>query len=468
MGRVHAMVVRVGDRCPWGALCRFGAAGKCRGEHTLPEDAHFARKREIRKMEAKAPCAFCVRGCCRFGAGCRRGMREDSDYGGSDEGDGEQWAVGSVQRRQHTAEVRCEECDTAGNAKQATAKGAAMPQAAAKEAAAKVGTAKQAAMRQAAVQQSAAKEAAAQQAATKEAAAQEATVQQTAARQAVAKEAAVQQAAVKEAAAKPTTKEATTKEAATQPTANKYAAANEATAKKAAAKQAAAKEAAMQEAAAKAAAAKQVAAKEAEAKQAAVTQATTTQAATRQATTQRAATQQAVANEATVQQAMTWQAAAMQAAVQADKAGRAQVKEAAVQETKRQETAQVQATRTGGNRPGQLVRGDAHAQLTVQGCWRQWRKSAQVARYDEDYGEWVANNRWFDLRDAMSVWMGWYDRACDAEMNLMLLILNLAHDEMRLMVWMWKFNMDEAVQEATLSGWWEAAAARPIWRQQWQ
>ena len=91
-----------------------------------------------------------------------------------------------------------------------------------------------------------------------------------------------------------------------------------------------------------------------------------------------------------------------------------------------------------------------------------------MARYDDEYDEWVANNRWFDLRDAMSVWMGWYGRACDAEMNLMLLILNLARDEMRLMVWMWKFNMDEAVQEATLSGWWEAAAARPIWRQQWQ
>ena len=187
-----------------------------------------------------------------------------------------------------------------------------------------------------------------------------------------------------------------------------------------------------------------------------------------QAAAQQAAAQQAVGNEVKVQQVRAWQAAGMQATVQAGKTGRTQVQIAAVQETKGQGTAQVQATRPGGNRPGQVVRGGAHAQLTVQGCWRQWRKYAQVARYDDEYDEWVANNRWFDLRDAMSVWMGRYDRACDAEMNLMLLILNLARDEMRLTVWMWKFNMDEAVQEATLSGWWEAAAARPIWRQQWQ
>ena len=97
-------------------------------------------------------------------------------------------------------------------------------------------------------------------------------------------------------------------------------------------------------------------------------------------------------------------------------------------------------------------------------------KMAQVAREDEDYmyDEWVANNRWLDLQGAMSVWMARYDQACDAEMNLMLLILNLAHDEMRLMVWMWKFNMDEAAKEASLIGWWEAAAARQIWRQQSQ
>ena len=85
---------------------------------------------------------------------------------------------------------------------------------------------------------------------------------------------------------------------------------------------------------------------------------------------------------------------------------------------------------------------------------------AQVAREDEDYDEWVANNRWLDLRGAMSVWMARYDEACDAQLNLMVLMLNLANDEMRLLVWMWKFNRDEAAQEAALIGWWDAAAAR--------
>ena len=102
------MVVRVGDRCPWGALCRFGAAGKCRGEHTVPEDEHFAKKREIQQMEAKAPCAFCVRGCCRFGAGCRRGMREDSDYSGSEDEERTREDTGGQQR--HPDETRCEGC----------------------------------------------------------------------------------------------------------------------------------------------------------------------------------------------------------------------------------------------------------------------------------------------------------------------------------------------------------------------
>ena len=52
-------------------------------------------------------------------------MREDSDYSGSEQEDGEQWAVGGEKRRRQMAEVRCEECGAARNAKQATARGAA-------------------------------------------------------------------------------------------------------------------------------------------------------------------------------------------------------------------------------------------------------------------------------------------------------------------------------------------------------
>ena len=93
-GEGRGMLVSVGDRCPWGALCRFGASGKCRGEHTLPEMKHFAMRREIQQADARTSCAFCVQGCCQFGDGCRLGMRGDSDYGDSEDGREDEW-VGS-------------------------------------------------------------------------------------------------------------------------------------------------------------------------------------------------------------------------------------------------------------------------------------------------------------------------------------------------------------------------------------
>ena len=464
----NAMLVRVGDKCPWGSLCRFGTVGKCRGVHTLLEREHFKRKRQVQREEANTSCPFCVRGCCRFGESCWRGVKEDSDYSGSDGEEHTREDTGGQPR--HPGGTRCEECaagDVSGTLEEGEVgdrygvrewdrhvgddSGWVHTEArvARHEIAPRVGTlgTRKQVMGggyyvalavqeddEAPVQeqpgqvvedslQAAATQAAAQWAAAKVATADRAAAQQAAVQQAVAQQDALLQAVE-----------------------------NEIKETRAWARQVVAGQAAVQ--ADKAG--------RAQVKEAAV------QAAAQQAAAQQAAAQQAVGNEVKVQQVRAWQAAGMQAAVQAGKTGRAQVQAAAVQETKGQGTAQVQATRPGGNRPGQVVRGGAHAQLTVQGCWRQWRKYAQVARYDDEYDEWVANNRWFDLRDAMSVWMGRYDRACDAEMNLMLLILNLARDEMRLTVWMWKFNMDEAVQEATLSGWWEAAAARPIWRQQWQ
>ena len=81
------MVIRVGERCPWGVRCKHGLAAGCRGVHSREETDHFARKQAIQSEEARASCAFCVRGCCHFGERCRRGMNEDSEYDGSDDGE---------------------------------------------------------------------------------------------------------------------------------------------------------------------------------------------------------------------------------------------------------------------------------------------------------------------------------------------------------------------------------------------
>ena len=84
-----------------GCIVQVWGDGKCRGEHTFQEAEHFDRKQAIRQVEARASCAFCVRGCCRFGAECRRGMQADSDYGGSEDG----------QEEEPEAQVKvCEEC----------------------------------------------------------------------------------------------------------------------------------------------------------------------------------------------------------------------------------------------------------------------------------------------------------------------------------------------------------------------
>jgi hypothetical protein len=62
----------IARKCEWGFSCRFGAV--CLAWHSLGEHEHFAVKQQVRKREWEEKCAFCVRGCCRHGEMCRRGM----------------------------------------------------------------------------------------------------------------------------------------------------------------------------------------------------------------------------------------------------------------------------------------------------------------------------------------------------------------------------------------------------------
>ena len=90
------MVVQVGERCPWGVSCKFGAAGACRGTHSAEDLEHFALKKKLQVAEAQSSCAYCVRSCCRYGARCRRGVRDDSDYASSGEEEGSGAKTASV------------------------------------------------------------------------------------------------------------------------------------------------------------------------------------------------------------------------------------------------------------------------------------------------------------------------------------------------------------------------------------
>ena len=81
------MEVKVGEMCPHGTTCGFGAWGRCRGVHTEKEYEHFRQKEKVRALqagikceEARSPCSWCVRGCCKFGTECRRGLMVDSEY----------------------------------------------------------------------------------------------------------------------------------------------------------------------------------------------------------------------------------------------------------------------------------------------------------------------------------------------------------------------------------------------------
>ena len=81
------MGARSGERCPWRVRCIYGLDGRCNMVHLQEEVEHFATKREIQSKEACAECAFCIRDCCKFKDRCWRGLKDDSDYDGSDEGE---------------------------------------------------------------------------------------------------------------------------------------------------------------------------------------------------------------------------------------------------------------------------------------------------------------------------------------------------------------------------------------------
>ena len=77
-------LVRPGEKCPFGVCCRIELRreGACCGLHSPAELAHFDGKRRGLLREKLAPCAFCLKGVCRYGARCRRGAPgPDSDYG---------------------------------------------------------------------------------------------------------------------------------------------------------------------------------------------------------------------------------------------------------------------------------------------------------------------------------------------------------------------------------------------------
>ena len=62
----------VARKCEWGVSCLFGAM--CLAWHSFEEQEHFAMKQALKRREWGERCAFCVRGCCRHGEMCRRGI----------------------------------------------------------------------------------------------------------------------------------------------------------------------------------------------------------------------------------------------------------------------------------------------------------------------------------------------------------------------------------------------------------
>jgi hypothetical protein len=66
-------------KCGWGFSCRFGTG--CLAWHSFEEQEHFAVKQEVRRREWEERCGFCVRGCCKYGDGCRRGIEGRNPIG---------------------------------------------------------------------------------------------------------------------------------------------------------------------------------------------------------------------------------------------------------------------------------------------------------------------------------------------------------------------------------------------------
>jgi hypothetical protein len=66
-------------KCGWGFSCRFGTG--CLAWHSFEEQEHFAVKQEVRRREWEERCGFCVRGSCKYGDGCRRGIEGRNTIG---------------------------------------------------------------------------------------------------------------------------------------------------------------------------------------------------------------------------------------------------------------------------------------------------------------------------------------------------------------------------------------------------
>ena len=82
-----AMEVKEKEICPYGITCWFGALGCCKEKHGEKDYMHFDRKAKMREIEAeirceeaKMPCSWCRRNCCRYGTKCRKGLMVDSGY----------------------------------------------------------------------------------------------------------------------------------------------------------------------------------------------------------------------------------------------------------------------------------------------------------------------------------------------------------------------------------------------------
>ena len=82
--------------CEVGLTWQVPCCGRCRGVHTQEEKTMFAYWTKFMAWKRSTPCPFCVNGCCRYGKECRRGLRQDSDYGESSDGEGEDTHGGCV------------------------------------------------------------------------------------------------------------------------------------------------------------------------------------------------------------------------------------------------------------------------------------------------------------------------------------------------------------------------------------
>ena len=119
--RKKAVRVLKKKECPYGILCWFGALGCCNGKHSKKDYLHFDRKATMRKIEAelrceeaKAPCAWCRRGCRRFGTTCRKGLMVDNEYESEEDDAMEEEATVKEELIRGTVENSASQCASAG------------------------------------------------------------------------------------------------------------------------------------------------------------------------------------------------------------------------------------------------------------------------------------------------------------------------------------------------------------------